>query len=91
MCRQFFHIPYAQPGIHEYALDSHKRKIREVLMVYRIKLVLFDKTHQVWKLKRYSSTRFKGCLKSPSEIVYIRNMGIYIIATNQVCSLCFVD
>ena len=59
----------------ENLLNDEKRKIAEMLVIYRVELVLLHESHQVGKLHRDDATGLQQIGHSGNEIVDIGDVG----------------
>ena len=65
-------------------LRRQQRKVGEMLVINRVKLILLDQAKQMRKLKRKYAIRLESHLQSFHKIVQIRNLGKNIVSQDQI-------
>src|ERR1700733_10276518 len=82
--RQLLYVKDAQAVCFHDAHGREHRKIREVLVVDRVKFVVFDQSQQVGKLQGQNPLRFQQDFKPFDKIIEVRDLRQYVVSANQV-------
>ena len=77
-------IEYLEPVTAGKPIDRDKRKIREMLMIDRVKLVLLDQALNMRKLERDHTVRGKQVRHPCSEVVEIGNLRQHVVADDEI-------
>ena len=78
------YIEYIEPVARKNRVDRSERQVREVLVVDRVELTVFDQLHQVWKFKGRHAVRFEQVGKTCDEVVDIRHVRQDIVRDGQI-------
>ena len=77
---QFFHVEYLNPCASRMRTVVSIEEIREVLVIDRIELVVFDQPQKMRKLKRQNCLRFEQNLQALDKIVQIRDLRQHVVS-----------